>query len=100
MDASGNWLILVTNGSLKLGDYPGDPGTQALANLEAGSFVSSLNLRAGESVSAGEQKPVELLVVEGPEFQQWLGQNPANRTALEEAAMARGAPHRSLVWNV
>ncbi len=105
LDVPGDWLILVTGGYLDVLDYSHDPGEQEIARLQAGSFISSQNLRTGERVKASEQEPVELLLVEGPEFQRWLEQNPANRTALEEVgwrpapAVAEGASYDPLGWN-
>ena len=81
-----------------------------MARLKAGNFMSSLSLRADKfeqaGLKAGEQEPVELLVVEGTEFQRWLDQNPANRATLEGAewrpapALAEGASHDSMEWQV
>jgi len=95
MDASGDWLILVTAGRLGVSDYPGNPGL----HLGPGSFVSSLSLQK-DGVGHVPRKlwadeALELLVIDGPEFQRWLSQNPANRLALEGAesqpALAVGA---------
>jgi putative ABC transport system ATP-binding protein len=109
IDAPGDWLILVTAGRLELLDYPGITGAQARQRLEPGSFISSLSLQRDgvgrPPLDLGIEEPVELLVVEGPEFQRWLSQNPANRAALERAEWhpapvgAGGASHGSLGWN-
>jgi putative ABC transport system ATP-binding protein len=106
IDASGDWLLLVTGGRLEFSDYVGNPGAPAGLRLEAGSFISSLSLQRDGSGRAAlklkAQEPVELLIVAGPEFQLWLSQNPANRAALEVAewrpapAVARSASHSSL----
>ena len=85
MDASGDWLILVTAGRLGVSDYPGNPGL----HLGPGSFVSSLSMQK-DGVGHVPRKlwadeALELLVIDGPEFQRWLSQNPANRLALEGA---------------
>ena len=85
MDASGDWLILVTAGRLGVSDYPGNPGL----HLGPGSFVSSLSLQK-DGVGHVPRKlwadeALELLVIDGPEFQRWLSQTPANRLALEGA---------------
>jgi putative ABC transport system ATP-binding protein len=87
IDASADWLIFVTAGYLEPLGYPGDPGAQARSRLGPGSFISSLNLPKDgvgrPALNLGSDEPVELLVVEGPELEGWLSQNPANRLALE-----------------
>jgi len=109
LDASGDWLILVTAGRLELSGHSGHPDAQARRRLGPGGFLSSLSLqregggRSSPNLEADE--PVELLVVEGPEFQRWLSQNPANRLALDGAewrpdqAVLEAASHSSSGWN-
>jgi putative ABC transport system ATP-binding protein len=106
LDFKGEWLALVTGGRLELLDQPGGNGAQGITRLEAGSLLSSLNRQtvvSGQvSLKAGSQEPVELLVLEGSVFQQWLDQNPANRAAIEQAGLRyslAGAVHNSMEWN-
>jgi putative ABC transport system ATP-binding protein len=106
LDASGDWLIFVTAGRMELPDYLANPDAPAKLHLGPGSFISTLRLQkdgAGRALlNWRAEEPVELLVVEGPEFQRWLSQNPANRLALEGAewrsdpAMVGAASHTSL----
>ena len=108
LDASGDWLIFVTAGRLELSDNHGDAGAPARQRLGPGSFSSSLSLQKDGvgrvSLNSGTEEPVELLVIEGPEFQRWLSQNPANRAALAGAesqpalTVAGGASHGSPGW--
>jgi putative ABC transport system ATP-binding protein len=106
LDFKGEWLALVTGGRLELLDHPGGNGARGITRLEAGSLLSSLNRQTAvsgqDSLKAGSQEPVELLVLEGSVFQRWLDQNPANRAAIEQAGLRyslAGAVHNSMEWN-
>ena len=88
----GDWLILVTGGHLEVLDDHGVHHKQILMRLGAGSSLSSLDLQAARitqaGLRAGEEEPVELLVVEGAELQRWLNETPANRSILQQAEQA------------
>jgi putative ABC transport system ATP-binding protein len=106
LDANGDWLVLVTGGHLEVLNFPGGVGAPVIARLEPGSFLSSLNLQnAGSgrfSLKTGSKEPVDLLVLEGSEYQHWLDQNPANQAAIEQAGLLyspAGAAHGSLGQN-
>jgi putative ABC transport system ATP-binding protein len=104
LDTSSDWLILVTTGRLDLLDYAGNTVTQVRQRLEPGNFISSLSLQRDGVLNLRTDEPVELLVVEGPDFERWLSQNPINRLALEgvewRPAPAEGeaAFHSSRGW--
>ena len=109
LETGGDWLMLVTGGRVEVLEDTSDHHAPLVAHLEPGRFLSSLNLQTGGSgqvsLKAGLQEPAELLVIEGPGFQRWLEQNPANRAAIEQAewrpspAVAGGSLYGSQGWN-
>jgi hypothetical protein len=71
------------------GNQPG------VTHLEAGSFLSNQDLKAdgwaGSSIKASLNEPVEVLIVEGPEFQRWLKETPSAQISLQQIAQEHRA---------
>ena len=87
------WVLLVDQGRLEVFDAAANPDGTALDVLDSGGFLSSFDLddhgSPQLSIRASQSGPVELLVLEGLEFQDWLRQTPACETLLREAAGQR-----------
>jgi putative ABC transport system ATP-binding protein len=90
-----DWLLLVTGGRLEILAAAQNGSQPAIAQLESGSFLinQDLNLNGwtGSSIKASLGEPVEVLIVEGPDFQRWLKETPPARAGLQQAAQERRA---------
>jgi len=90
------WVLLVNQGRLEVFDAAAGLDGAALELLGSGGFLSSFDLddhgSPQLSIRASQSGPVELLVLEGLEFQDWLRQTPACETFLREAAGQRSWP--------
>jgi putative ABC transport system ATP-binding protein len=88
-----DWLLLVTGGRLDMMAAAHNGDRPAIAHLNSGSFLSSHDLKtdtwAGSSIKASLEEPLEVLVVEGPEFQHWLKETPSAQAGLQQAAQER-----------
>ena len=99
MDGS-EGLLLVTGGCLELRQPEGIQDRPPLARLGEGSWLLTSELRryypAGIELTAGQNTPLEFLLVEGAEFARWLGETPG----VEAALRGRPLPWQSTEGNL
>lgn len=90
-----DWLLMVTGGRLEVMARSHNGNQTPFVNLEGGTFLYSQDLKingwAGSSVKASLGEPVELLIVEGDDFQHWLTKTPSAQTSLQHAAQEHRA---------
>ena len=90
-----DWLLIVTGGRLEVMARSHNGNQTPFGNLEGGTFLYSQDLKtngwSGSSVKASLGEPVELLIVEGDDFQHWLTKTPSAQTSLQQAAQEHRA---------
>jgi putative ABC transport system ATP-binding protein len=92
------WLLLVTGGQLEMIAQSHNGSQPTVAGLGSGSLLYSQDLKAGgwagSSVRAGQDEPVEILIVEGPDFNHWLHETHSAQTSFQQAAQ-----EQRLAWS-
>ena len=90
-----DWLLLVTGGRLEMMAKSHNGDQPSVIGLKSGSFLINQDLNAngwaGASIKASLDEPVEVLIVEGPEFQRWLKETPTAQAGLQQTAHERRA---------
>jgi putative ABC transport system ATP-binding protein len=85
----GDWLYLVTGGTLEVTNGKVNGNGHASVRLGSGQYLSALDLRAaglaGAGLKAGGSESLELLMVEGADLGHWWSQ------ASVQAGLERGA---------
>ncbi len=83
--AAGEWLWLVTAGSIHLFATDSVGGDQLVATLSPGDFLTSREFQPNWQARAGDGAPLELLAVSGEGFARWSAAQTGVWAGLEQS---------------